>query len=104
MPERLTIKIKNLDQNTVHSGNLYQIFIYVKNREYAFGDEPHSVSGLLLYARTDEAMQPDNNTYSMHGSRISVSTLDLNRPFEEIRGKLDGIAKDFERPISISSL
>ena len=64
----------------------------MKNREYAFGDEPHSVSGLLLYARTDEAMQPDN-TYSMHGSRISVSTLDLNRPFEEIRGRLDGIAE-----------
>lgn len=103
MPERLTIKIKNLDQNTVHSGNLYQIFIYVKNREYAFGDALHSVSGLLLYARTDEAIQPDN-TYSMHGSRISVSTLDLNRPFEEIRGKLDGIAKDFERPILVSSL
>ena len=80
------------DRHTVHSGNLYQIFTYVKNREYAFGDEPHSVSGLLLYARTDEAMQPDN-TYSMHGSRISVSTLDLNRPFEEIRGRLDGIAE-----------
>ena len=81
------------DRHTVHSGNLYQIFTYVKNREYAFGDEAHSVSGLLLYARTDEAMQPDNNTYSMHGSRISVSTLDLNRPFEEIRGRLDGIAE-----------
>ena len=80
------------DRHTVHSGNLYQIFTYVKNREYAFGDALHSVSGLLLYARTDEAMQPDN-TYSMHGSRISVSTLDLNRPFEEIRGRLDGIAK-----------
>ena len=81
------------DRHTVHSNNLYQIFTYVKNREYAFGDEPHSVSGLLLYARTDEAMQPDNNTYSMHGSRISVSTLDLNRPFEEIRRRLDGIVE-----------
>ena len=103
MPERLTIKIQNLDRNNVRSGNLYQIFTYVKNREYAFGDEPHSVSGLLLYARTDEAMQPDN-TCSMHGSQISVRTLDMNRPFEEIRGRLDGIAKDFERSISISLL
>ena len=63
----------------------------MKNREYAFGDAPHSVSGLLLYARTDELMQPDNS-YSMHGSRISVRTLDLNRTFEEIRGKLEEIA------------
>ena len=81
------------DWHTVHSGNLYQIFTYVKNREYAFGDVPHSVSGLLLYARTDEEMQPDN-TYSMHGSRISVSTLDLNQPFEEIRRRLDSIARE----------
>ena len=68
----------------------------MKNREYAFGDAPHSVSGLLLYARTDEATQPDN-AYSMHGSRISVSTLDLNRPFGEIRKRLDGFADDLRR-------
>ena len=41
-------------------------------------------------------MQPDN-TYSMHGSRISVSTLDLNRPFEEIQNRLNGIASEIER-------
>lgn len=79
------------DRHTVHSNNLYQIFTYVKNRAYAFGDQPHSVSGLLLYARTDEAVQPDA-AYAMHGSRISVGTLDLNRPFAEIRCRLDGIA------------
>ena len=83
------------DRYTVHSGNLYQIFTYVKNREYAFGNAPHSVSGLLLYARTDEATQPDN-TYAIHGSRISVGTLDLRQPFGQIRSQLDQIADEME--------
>ena len=80
------------DRHTVHSGNLYQIFTYVKNREYAFDDAEHTVSGMLLYARTEEEIQP-NQTYSMHGSQISVRTLDLTGPFEEISGTLDQIAE-----------
>lgn len=40
--------------NKLHSNNLYQIFTYVKNKA-AFGGE---VSGILLYAKTDEAVQP----------------------------------------------
>lgn len=40
--------------NTLHSGNLYQIFTYVKNKDAEYGDEPHTVSGMLLYAQTDE--------------------------------------------------
>ena len=42
------------DVHTLHSNNLYQIFTYVKNRDTEFGAEPHTVSGMLLYARTDE--------------------------------------------------
>lgn len=40
--------------NTLHSGNLYQIFTYVKNKDAEYGDEPHTVLGMLLYAQTDE--------------------------------------------------
>lgn len=46
-----------------------------------------------LYARTDEAVQPDN-TYQMSGNRVSVSTLDLNCEFSEISGQLDKIASE----------
>lgn len=83
------------DVGTIHSANLYQIFTYVKNKEAEFeGDGlPHKVPGMLLYARTDEAVQPDE-THQMSGNQISVRTLDLNRPFEEIRAQLDGIAKE----------
>ena len=52
---------------------------------------PHEVSGMLLYARTDEAVQP-NNSYHMSGNRISVRTLDLNCEFSEIAMQLDKIA------------
>ena len=78
------------DVHTLHSNNLYQIFTYVKNRDAEFGEEQHTVSGMLLYARTDEAIQPDN-VYQMSGNRISVKTLDLNRRFPEIAAQLNEI-------------
>lgn len=79
------------DVHTLHSGNLYQIFTYVKNKNSEFGDKPHRVSGMLLYAATDEAIQPDN-VYQMSGNKISVRTLNLDCDFTEIRKQLDGIA------------
>ena len=76
--------------NTIHSGNLYQIFTYVKNKDAAFGDQPHTVSGMLLYAQTDEIVQP-NHVYHMSGNKITVRTLDLNQPFSQIAAQLDSI-------------
>ena len=76
--------------NTLHSNNLYQIFTYVKNKAAAGGE----VSGMLLYARTDEEIQPDH-TYMMSGNRISVKTLDLNCDFREITRQLNAIADAF---------
>ena len=81
------------DTQTLHSGNLYQIFTYVKNKEADMGDAPHSVLGLLLYAKTDELVQPDS-TYQMSGNRISVKTLNLDCEFSEIAMQLDEIVID----------
>ena len=85
---------QQFDKRSVHSGNLYQIFTYVKNKEaeLASTHEQHSVSGMLLYAKTDEDVQPDG-VYQMSGNQISVRTLDLNQPFETIRSQLDSIAE-----------
>ena len=80
------------DKHTLHSNNLYQIFTYVKNRSYQFGEEENTVSGMLLYAKTEEEIQPDN-VYQMHGSQISVKTLDLNLPFAEIASQMDRIVE-----------
>lgn len=79
--------------HTLHSANLYQIFTYVKNKEYELRDKEHKVSGMLLYAKTDESVQPDNS-YVMSGNRISVKTLDLNLPFEEISQQLNSIIRN----------
>ena len=81
------------DVHTLHSGNLYQIFTYVKNKDMEFGDRPHTVSGMLLYAATDEIVQPDNS-YQMSGNKISVKTLDLNRDFLEITAQLNAIVDE----------
>ena len=80
------------DAATIHSANLYQIFTYVKNKEAELAGKDHMVSGMLLYAKTDEEIQPDG-VYQMSGNQISVRTLDLNRPFEDIRKQLDIIAE-----------
>lgn len=79
--------------NTVHSGNLYQIFTYVKNTSEELKGKDYSVSGMLLYARTTESIQPDNE-YMMSGNKISVKTLDLNQDFSEIKNQLDSIVLD----------
>ncbi len=82
------------DVHTLHSANLYQIFTYVKNKEAEMGSKPHRVSGMLLYAATDEAIQPDNS-YRMSGNQISVKTLDLNRDFSEIAAQLNRIVEEY---------
>ena len=79
------------DTKTIHSHNLYQIFTYVKNKEVEVDNE---VSGMLLYARTREDIQPDHD-YSMSGNRISVKTLDLNQDFDMIKEQLDGIVENY---------
>ena len=78
----------------LHSGNLYQIFTYVKNKEVEMSGQDHSVAGMLLYARTDEEMYPEKE-YSMSGNTIAVQTLDLGGDFSMIRHALDRIVLQY---------
>jgi len=82
------------DKHTLHSGNMYQFFTYVKNKEAEMADQPHEVSGMLLYAKTDEDIYPEN-TYRMSGNRIKVRTLNLDGAFDSIKKQLDGIAEKY---------
>ena len=79
--------------HTLHSNNLYQIFTYVKNKEFELRNYEHTVSGMLLYAQTDEDIIP-NNTYHMSGNQISVRALNLNQDFSKISENLNSIVKD----------
>ena len=76
------------ESRTVHSGNLYQIFTYIKNRDKAGSG---NVNGVLLYAKTDEEITPDYK-YMMSGNKIGVKTLDLNADFAKIAKQLDELA------------
>jgi len=79
------------NSRSIHSGNLYQIFAYVKNKDL---HKSGNVSGMLLYAKTDEEITPDNS-YLMDGNKISVKTLDLDKDFAEIRSQLDRIVEEW---------
>ena len=80
------------DKSTIRSGHLYQIFTYVKNAA-AMKEQPHEVSGMLLYAKTDEELTP-NQSYSMSGNRICVETLNLNQDFSKIAAHLNQIVEE----------
>ena len=79
---------------TLHSGNLYQIFTYVKNKEVELSKGPHEVAGMLLYAKTDEVVLPDNE-YKMSGNKVIVRTLDLDCDFAAVASQLDSIAETY---------
>ena len=79
---------EQFDKQTIHSGNLYQIFTYVKNMDK---DNTGDVSGMLLYARTQEEIAPDLDA-TFGKNRIMVRTLDLNCDFKSIKEQLNGIA------------
>ena len=70
------------------SNNLYQIYAYVNN--YSKGTSG-SVSGVLLYAKTDEAITP-NEDMVISGNTISLKTLDLNVDFSNISKQLNELA------------
>lgn len=81
-----TMQVHSLyNSRTLHSHNMYQIYTYVKNMDIA---NSGSVSGVLLYAKTDEEIVPDNE-YMMGGSRVCVETLDLNIKFTIIADQLN---------------
>lgn len=76
------------NSTSIISINMYQIFTYVKNKDcLGTGD----VSGVLLYAKTDEAITPDNE-YLFGGNRISVKTLDLGADWSSIESQLQAVA------------
>jgi 5-methylcytosine-specific restriction enzyme subunit McrC len=75
------------DSSSIISGNLYQIFTYVKNKDKL---GTGNVSGVLLYAKTAEELTPDND-YCIGGNKFGVKTLDLNTDWSEIKSQLDSL-------------
>ena len=90
---KMTQSYYNTPKN--RSEHLYQIFSYVKNKEIELLDKDYEVAGMILYAKTDEKVIP-NNRYRMSGNQIYVQALDLNCEFSEIEEQLAEIAQIVE--------
>lgn len=68
------------ENKTLISGNLYQIFAYVKNSDFV-----GEIKGMLLYPTVGYEL--DEN-YKMSGNEIYIKTLDLNKDFIQIKEQL----------------
>ena len=56
-------------------------------------DKAHTgkVSGMLLYARTNEPIAPDRGPFKMLENRYWIKSLNLNCDFKDIKSQLDSI-------------
>lgn len=66
---------------------------YTKNKSLEAGSDK-KVSGLLLYAKTDDFIQPDQE-YSMSGNTIGVKNLDLDCDFNCIKQQLNNLVSQY---------
>jgi len=71
------------DGRKLLSGNLYQIFAYVKNQSRVSGWQ--NCEGLLLYPTVSEEFR---HPYDMDGNRIIAATVNLASPWEKIHERL----------------
>ncbi|PLS31225.1 5-methylcytosine-specific restriction protein C [Bifidobacterium margollesii] len=87
---------RHFDGYKLHSANLYQMFTYVKNKSVQLSGEgpERMVSGMLMYAKTDEERQP-RGEFLMNGNLIAVTAVDLSRDFSDIAHCLDEVVARF---------
>lgn len=83
---------QHFDKETLRSAHLYQIYAYVKNMDK---ENTGNVSGLLLYAKTNDEVFPDGKPFVIGNNSIGAKTLDLNNEFSEIKSQLDIIWRDY---------
>lgn len=69
---------------TFHSGNLYQIFAYLKNAE-AIGSRFQRAEGILLYPAVGEKF---NACYEIQGHRVHLSSINLDQSWTAIASDL----------------
>lgn len=82
------------EKKTVHSHNHAQIFQYVVNH-----DRNHTgrTDGMLLYARTQEEIQPDGNVKLHDGNVLYYRNLDLNQDFDGIKSQLEAFVESYQQ-------
>ncbi len=81
---------KYYDRETIHSGNLYQLYAYLKNLEARGGMDGHA-SGMLLYPVVERSVR---QTYQLPGHSIQICTVNLAANWKEIHQELMGLLQE----------
>ena len=81
--------VENYGSKKLISGNLYQIFSYLKNNESKSKKDEFS-TGILLYPRVDKTLDLE---YSMDKHNINIYTVNLNSKWNEISKRLIALIK-----------
>ena len=55
-----------------------------------------NVSGLLLYAKTEDEVFPEGEPFVIGGNSIGARTLDLNNSFDLISTQLESVIYDYK--------
>ncbi|MGR6092104.1 5-methylcytosine-specific restriction endonuclease system specificity protein McrC [Brevibacterium sp. CSND-B09] len=83
-----SMQVSQYGKSSIRSAHIYQILAYTRNADVG---QNGSVSGMLLYAKTDAELQPDLDV-TIQGNRIAARTLDLNLPWDLLHAQLEEIA------------
>ena len=79
------------DAESVHTGNLYQMYGYLASQDHQ-GDEHLTSTGILLYGQTEIGHRRLRT--KIDGHPFWVETLDLMRDWEDIEGDLEKLVEE----------
>jgi 5-methylcytosine-specific restriction enzyme subunit McrC len=68
----------------LRSSDLYQLCAYLRNLEHN-GEADRMAEGTLLYPTAGQSL---DQSYSLHGHRVSIYTVDLNQPWTGIEEQM----------------
>ena len=81
---------KKYDSKSFRSNNLYQMYAYVKNKNI---HKIVKVSGLFLHGHAKDEPEVESS-FNFEGNVISITNIELNKDFDEIKKKLESIIID----------
>ena len=79
-----TMKKGQYGKRKINRDNLFQIFSYVEN----YKKPVKNLEGMLLYPVVQDEV---SQSYLIHGNKISVKTVNLDKPWKEIEKRLKEI-------------
>ncbi len=80
--------VRRHDRHRLHSSHLYQLSSYLQNKSVEAGWE--NVEGILLYPAVEHQVSV---SMTLLGKRMRVVSVDLDRPWTDIHGDLQGILR-----------